>query len=938
MLLADPATGVVDYNLVEQARNEVMARSKQNQKAALGLNWTQMGPDNVGGRCRAILVDQSNPNTLYAGSVTGGLFVSTDGTQTWTQVGGHNGILGENLAVSCITQTANGRIFFGTGSSFEGSFSGGGGSTAIGNGVYEYEPSTGNILPVVTNATAVPNNSAGSFWSYTNAIASKGNRLYLGTKDGMVWADPDGNGDYPTTFAGWTNPIEIVAGLLEKGTCHDIDIASDGSMVVCFPNKVYTSNSDAFGSFTGRGVTGSRLAAAIAPSDPNVIYLVTTTGGGELRNLEITRDKGANWDVIVPGGSPANDPLGRGQGGDGQGNYDLAIAVDPSDWGHMLLGGIRMFEWQYNPGSNPIGGSWLMATNEFESIFNPFYIHADKHTIVWHDANTIYVGSDGGINRTITGGQSWQERNLGFNVTTFYDVATASNGWFVGGSQDNGNQMYTYNSFGEITPLGSTEIQNTDPNITFGDGFDVAFSNIAGLVFATAQYSAVIRASGAGGGSFYDTDMLTKYQNGGQAFHTVIKMWENQNDPLTLDSIKVSIDSSGTIIAPGDTVYPGDTIFAGDTVNYTSLTNGLGLTYVMPANHVVAAPKDSLILADPIQSKFVLRMGDGVYYTKDAARVNAIDPKWYKVYATGNAENFEWSNDGNHLFIGTASGSVVRISGFQQYTDSFDLDLRLGPIQLTQQTIATGLGGVVSIAIDPSDNNNMIATAASYNTSDHVYRCTNALTASTTSGNFVDIQGVGGTALPQMPVFDAVIDYNDNDKVIIGTEWGVWSTDNAFSSAASGVDWTDESGTGMTHVPVHALVQQDLRSVHAVNSGCIYLGTHGRGFYMACDLFTSVNENEFDEFEDDDFITNLSVYPNPINNQGSLAFELKEPANTVVKIYSLAGKLVKTINLGMKPSGAHTEQINVAELSVGSYIVSLETETERSVAKFMVTR
>ena len=38
LLKADPATGKIDYNLVNQVRNEVMARSKQNNKAAIGLN------------------------------------------------------------------------------------------------------------------------------------------------------------------------------------------------------------------------------------------------------------------------------------------------------------------------------------------------------------------------------------------------------------------------------------------------------------------------------------------------------------------------------------------------------------------------------------------------------------------------------------------------------------------------------------------------------------------------------------------------------------------------------------------------------------------------------------------------------------------------------------------------------------------------------------
>ena len=308
---------------------------------------------------------------------------------------------------------------------------------------------------MITNVTSVPNNSVGSFWTATNAIASKGNRLYLGTRDGMVWADPDGNGDYPTTFSGWTNPIFLTSTILEQASCQDIDVATDGSMVVSFAGKVYTSNSDAVNSFTKHDKGGSaRISAAIAPSNPNVIYLLMARGDRMLNKIEISIDKGNTWDIIVPPGSPCIDPYVQNDCTGGQGTYDDAIAVDPSDWGHVLVGGVQLYEWRYNPGSNPIGGSWLKAANLFESIFNPYYVHADKHTIVWPTAGTVYIGSDGGVTRSIDGGATWQERNLGYNVTTFFDVATSANGFILGGAQDNGCQLQAFGAFGSITPLG----------------------------------------------------------------------------------------------------------------------------------------------------------------------------------------------------------------------------------------------------------------------------------------------------------------------------------------------------------------------------------------------------------------------------------------------------------------------------------------------------
>jgi hypothetical protein len=50
--------------------------------AALG-GWTPLGPGNVGGRTRAILIDPLVPTTMYAAGVAGGVWKTTDGGTTW---------------------------------------------------------------------------------------------------------------------------------------------------------------------------------------------------------------------------------------------------------------------------------------------------------------------------------------------------------------------------------------------------------------------------------------------------------------------------------------------------------------------------------------------------------------------------------------------------------------------------------------------------------------------------------------------------------------------------------------------------------------------------------------------------------------------------------------------------------------------------------------
>ena len=96
------------------------------------LTLVDEGPDNVGGRTRAILVDNSDNNIVYAGSVSGGLFKSINRGNTWSRVSNFS----EVLAVSSMAQTPNGTIYVGTGSTHESSIANGGSGGHRANGVY----------------------------------------------------------------------------------------------------------------------------------------------------------------------------------------------------------------------------------------------------------------------------------------------------------------------------------------------------------------------------------------------------------------------------------------------------------------------------------------------------------------------------------------------------------------------------------------------------------------------------------------------------------------------------------------------------------------------------------------------------------------------------------------------------------------------------------
>lgn len=83
-------------------------------------DWVERGPDNIGGRTRAIMFDpnDSTNKRVFAGGVSGGLWVNddiTDANSAWTEVG-----IPQNLAISCITYDPNNTMTFylGTGETY----------------------------------------------------------------------------------------------------------------------------------------------------------------------------------------------------------------------------------------------------------------------------------------------------------------------------------------------------------------------------------------------------------------------------------------------------------------------------------------------------------------------------------------------------------------------------------------------------------------------------------------------------------------------------------------------------------------------------------------------------------------------------------------------------------------------------------------------------
>ena len=130
------------------------------------ISFTEQGPDNIGGRTRAIQVDRTDNNRIWAGGVSGGLFVSLNKGSTWNRVDEYIDASASPY-ISSMTQTTDGTLYVATGSNQEG---------WNGNGVW-YTTDFGltwTKVPGTSNCTEIESSDADAYaWMATSSGLKK---------------------------------------------------------------------------------------------------------------------------------------------------------------------------------------------------------------------------------------------------------------------------------------------------------------------------------------------------------------------------------------------------------------------------------------------------------------------------------------------------------------------------------------------------------------------------------------------------------------------------------------------------------------------------------------------------------------------------------------------------------------------------------------------
>lgn len=207
---ANQVTGVIDPVDYRQAQQQVALMAK-NKQGNLNLQWSFEGPDNLGGRSRAFIFDKDDPSIMYMGSVSGGLYKSTNGGRSWNPIGDAM----DNLAVVSLTQAANGDIYVGTGEGMYYASSGLKSQGILGNGIYK---STDGGQTFTQLSSTLPNNVS-SPWTAVGKLESdpnNANRIYAATRGGFYVSDDAG--------ASWTATVS------GSGICRDMTITPSGNI------------------------------------------------------------------------------------------------------------------------------------------------------------------------------------------------------------------------------------------------------------------------------------------------------------------------------------------------------------------------------------------------------------------------------------------------------------------------------------------------------------------------------------------------------------------------------------------------------------------------------------------------------------------------------------------------------------------------------------
>jgi photosystem II stability/assembly factor-like uncharacterized protein len=387
--------------------------------------WMSLGPVNVGGRTRSIILHPSDPLCFWLGSAGGGIWQTVDGGKHFSPV---DDFMASLAVTSIVMHPTNPKVIL----------------AATGEGVNGPVPRGAGIFLTTDGKhwNQVKATATHEFYFINRlAISADGKVCFAATSNPENWelkgaifrSDDKEHSRWTKTFDGQFVDVE----------CHPTD--PDKVIAATDDGNVYYSdeggNAGKWQSSSHANPWSGRVELAYCRKNPAIIYASVNINHGEIWR---SKDGGKTFERRASEAGPGE----LANYLDDQGDYDNCIwAGDPTNEDFVIVGGINLFR-------STDGGDTLVSISDW---VNSKSAYADNHAIVASPGfngttnKTVFFGNDGGIYKTddvYTVGNDpdrengWINLNNDYGVTQFYGAAGNGGGMIVAGAQDIGTLRY----------------------------------------------------------------------------------------------------------------------------------------------------------------------------------------------------------------------------------------------------------------------------------------------------------------------------------------------------------------------------------------------------------------------------------------------------------------------------------------------------------------
>lgn len=983
-LTMNPQTGrPTPENLQIVRRDLELARLQgamsRNPGDAADNAWVERGPNNVGGRTRAIMFDPNDTTneTVFAGGVSGGLWKNTNisnAASVWSRVD-----MPENLSVSCIAYDPNNTAIFyvGTGESYVNGDVNGDGVWKTSNGGLTWTRIFGGISGVTAyqsnnqNTVTSPPSLAGN---YTSTYATGFGAQITSPLSGNVVLVNDGTATPTLGCSTLTNAAAISGkiALIRRGSCPFVqkvlNAQNAGAIGVIIMNNIDGNPvamggtdpslnipvimvSQAVGNDYEAALLAGTVTATINPINNALLSGNIVPGVQHVNEIKVRNNNGVSEVFVCAGDSAygsanASTFLGSGE-------YGLYKSSDAgTSWSVISLpltaGGKRHCPNDIEFGANNIvwlsttkstayddGGGTIFSSTDGTNFVKKYEVPSGDRTQIavskttpnlvyvlaqLPTAETILKTTDGFATTpttvaspvdadtsmsSYTNGQAFY--NLMLNVDPANDQVIYVGGIDLFKSTSGGaswNQLsHWYGGFG-LQEVHSDQhafavANGNSSRVLFGNDGGVYYSSNGGTTTSarisglnvTQFYSVAVAPTSAVSGLNGDYFVAGAQDNGSQYFN-------NPSAGIAATAKVQGGDGAICLFDQGtDKYYITNYVYNG---NINSRTAPNGASKIINSEDL-SMSNGAFIAIMALDSKVDMLFSD---YTSSSTGTAVYQIRRYSNIKPSTATAVVKSVITNALL--TSQPSALTVSKFGTTTSTTLLvGTRSGKLYRVSNANGTSpawadisgpfVGSISDIEYGTAVNQ-IFVTLHNYNVNNIWFTIDGGTTWEAKDGDFPDIPVKCILQNPLLP----------STEVIIGTELGVWYTNN-FDAASP--NWR-QSFNGMRNVKVTDL---DLR-----NDNAVFASTYGRGVFSGMFTNAVLKADQFDA------TVGIKTYPNPTTELLTISIADYKGGSLSISMFDITGKEVFSENV---KDFFNEKTISLKSLQSGIYILKLKGET-----------